>query len=160
MSSLEYSSPVWYHFRKAEGNKAECRYCHKFIATSSGSTSNLRRHLKNKHPFISLDRAGTQHLIEKSSIEEELSEKTTNEKDSTNRMSVTGGEKPAEIHSNRILESSLPVATIKGSQDLMTSFIEVIKPLSAQKISKDRHSASQNNLLRLPAVFSGGRQGI
>ena len=122
------SSPIWYHFHKADGNKGECRYCHKLIATSAGSTSNLLRHLKTKHPFVALERR------------EQRSEPTagspTVQSSSDGRNLKTGvGEKdtkPAESIKNTISEAPMQSGQ-QRCQDLITNFVDVIKPMSAQK---------------------------
>lgn len=36
--------------------KAKCRYCRAALSTSSGSTENIRRHFKGKHPTVPLGR--------------------------------------------------------------------------------------------------------
>lgn len=53
------TSDIWYHFTKAEGDgaKAKCRYCYSLISSSNGSTGNMKRHLKSKHPMVSYTRS-------------------------------------------------------------------------------------------------------
>jgi len=47
-------SEVWYHFVEISNapNKASCNHCQKSISVIGGSTGNLTRHLKTKHPTI------------------------------------------------------------------------------------------------------------
>lgn len=54
--SRRITSDIWYHFSKSD-KKGKCRYCQQMISCSSGSTSNLKRHLKLKHPTVSLERS-------------------------------------------------------------------------------------------------------
>ena len=42
-------SLVWNYFTKTTDNKAKCNTCGKELASTSGSTSSLARHLKSKH---------------------------------------------------------------------------------------------------------------
>lgn len=57
MSTRRNTSDVWYHFKKLEG-KGECIYCHAGISMSRGSSGNLKRHLKLKHPTVPFNREG------------------------------------------------------------------------------------------------------
>ncbi|XP_039290389.1 uncharacterized protein LOC111045565 isoform X2 [Nilaparvata lugens] len=45
-------STVWLHFDQVEGNKGICRYCFSRLSCAGGSTGNLTRHIKKKHPDI------------------------------------------------------------------------------------------------------------
>ncbi|XP_049290608.1 zinc finger BED domain-containing protein 4-like [Anopheles funestus] len=49
-------SDTWQHFVDY-GKAGKCRYCPKMIAIANRSTSNLRRHIKSRHPSISLKKA-------------------------------------------------------------------------------------------------------
>ncbi|XP_052903440.1 zinc finger BED domain-containing protein 4-like [Anopheles moucheti] len=49
-------SDTWQHFVDY-GKAGKCRYCPKMIAIANRSTSNLRRHIKSKHPSITLKKA-------------------------------------------------------------------------------------------------------
>ncbi|XP_014271243.1 uncharacterized protein [Halyomorpha halys] len=46
------SSYHWNHFIRLDFTKAKCRYCHRVIKMSRGSTGNLNRHIRLKHPSI------------------------------------------------------------------------------------------------------------
>lgn len=50
------TSAVWYHFSDEGNDKAKCSYCKGLYSFSSGSIANLKRHLKNAHPSVSLSR--------------------------------------------------------------------------------------------------------
>lgn len=43
-------SPVWNHFTDNGNTTAKCGYCPTNLSFKGGSTANLHRHLKNKHP--------------------------------------------------------------------------------------------------------------
>lgn len=48
-------SIIWTHFKEdANESKAKCNYCSLLLSTKSGSLGNLNRHMKNRHPTISL----------------------------------------------------------------------------------------------------------
>lgn len=49
-------STLWNHFIKKESTRGECKYCKKMISFARGSTGNLKRHLRNRHPMVSLER--------------------------------------------------------------------------------------------------------
>lgn len=53
MSSKRKPSRMWTHFDLSDcKTKATCKYCHNTLAFSQATMSNLRRHLKSKHPEI------------------------------------------------------------------------------------------------------------
>jgi len=56
-------SLVWKHFR-IESEKAKCIYCSIEYKRTSGATSNLHRHLKNKHP-AKLEKLETKGAMDK-----------------------------------------------------------------------------------------------
>ena len=49
--NADNTSPVWKYFEKKEvkAKTAKCKLCTKDIAADYGNTSNLRRHIENKH---------------------------------------------------------------------------------------------------------------
>jgi len=49
-------SNVWYHHTILQNNIAKCNVCSYKISFSGGSTGNLLRHLKTKHPTVPLQR--------------------------------------------------------------------------------------------------------
>lgn len=56
MSSRKRSD-LWYHFkvREEDKTKARCNYCLNYVSVSGGSTSNLSRHMKTRHPTVPLE---------------------------------------------------------------------------------------------------------
>jgi hypothetical protein len=51
---MRKKSEVWYHFSSSEPVKGKCQYRSFVISCTGGSTGNLTRHLKRKHPTIPL----------------------------------------------------------------------------------------------------------
>lgn len=49
-------SNVWHHYSILQNNLAKCNICCDKISFSGGSTGNLLRHLKTKHPTVPLQR--------------------------------------------------------------------------------------------------------
>lgn len=48
-------SVIWHHFTVLENSKkAKCLYCFQSLSFSAGSLGNLTRHLKTKHPTVSM----------------------------------------------------------------------------------------------------------
>lgn len=47
-------SPIWIFFCVINNAQAKWNFCGAIASTKSGSTGNLRRHVKAKHPSISL----------------------------------------------------------------------------------------------------------
>lgn len=47
---------VWNHFKPVEPDKAKCGVCSAVVVYLKGSTTNLLRHLKKKHPHIDLSK--------------------------------------------------------------------------------------------------------
>lgn len=55
MTSRRKHSSLWMHFtQETESKKAKCKYCSSYISFAGGSNGNLTRHMKTKHPTISL----------------------------------------------------------------------------------------------------------
>ncbi|KAJ4940762.1 hypothetical protein JOQ06_027054 [Pogonophryne albipinna] len=48
--STRKRSDIWMHFVGVNQAQARCQYCKNLISVHGGSTSNMRRHLKTKHP--------------------------------------------------------------------------------------------------------------
>lgn len=76
-------SEVWYHFVEISNapNKASCNHCQKSISVVGGSTGNLTRHLKTKHPTIprtSYSGANTTHSSISLADEDTFKEQSTN----------------------------------------------------------------------------------
>lgn len=51
-------SLIWNHFSLTkDSKKAKCLYCFQQISVACGSVGNLTRHIKSKHPTLSIDRS-------------------------------------------------------------------------------------------------------
>lgn len=53
--STRVRSNVWNHFTKLTFEKAKCDICGTIISIKGGSSTNIRRHLKTKHPLTDID---------------------------------------------------------------------------------------------------------
>ncbi|XP_046396528.1 uncharacterized protein LOC124163580 isoform X1 [Ischnura elegans] len=47
-------SEIWNHFTSEDNRAAKCGYCHKILSLVGGSTGNLMRHLRLKHPDLDI----------------------------------------------------------------------------------------------------------
>lgn len=50
--SSKKTSPVWNHYREITKEVVECLACNRTIKTTDGASSNLLKHLRNKHPHL------------------------------------------------------------------------------------------------------------
>lgn len=89
------SSDIWYHFTKFD-KKGKCHYCQQIISCPSGSSSNLKRHLKSKHPTVPLERCGS----------------------GSRSRSPSTDDSSAEIREIVSLESSSPISTSTSDEAL------------------------------------------
>jgi len=72
-------SNIWLHFTpELNGGKARCDICRVLLSFTGGTTSNLAKHLRAKHPSSS--NSAKEHLGESSTANQQL---TTNDKDNT-----------------------------------------------------------------------------
>lgn len=56
MSPSQKKSPIWLHFTEIiTGQKAKCNICRNANSFKGGTTGNLRKHLRIKHPTVVLD---------------------------------------------------------------------------------------------------------
>lgn len=65
---------VWNHFAPLEDEKAKCITCPAVISYKRGSTSNLLRHMKKKHPEIDVkdeDPLKEEEVVEPAANEDE-----------------------------------------------------------------------------------------
>ncbi|XP_055543961.1 zinc finger BED domain-containing protein 6-like [Wyeomyia smithii] len=119
------SSDIWYHFTKEKG-KGICRYCNASISMSSGSTSNLKRHLQGKHPLIPLNRQESKEKGKDAVVSKEKG------KDAVVDISTTENNESGEPSQKSAEQRSLPVSFSSGKpQSSMTQFI--VKRLPIQK---------------------------
>lgn len=52
MRKMRKRGLVWNHFAPLEDERAKCSVCPAVISYKRGSTSNLLRHMKKKHPEV------------------------------------------------------------------------------------------------------------
>lgn len=50
MPKSRKTSEIWNHFSEQGNEKAECNYCKTKLSVLKGSTGNLTRHMRLKHP--------------------------------------------------------------------------------------------------------------
>lgn len=52
MSMQNKKSPVWLHFTLISESKAKCDVCGNILSYKGSAISNLKKHLKVKHPIV------------------------------------------------------------------------------------------------------------
>lgn len=112
MSSRKRSA-VWKHFSQVDPKKARCTYCSNTIGISGGNVGNLNRHLKTKHPTVSLVPA----------CQEELTPPPVTETISVPSTSTDS------------VQSACPVHPTPAQQS-MVEFINNIKPIGPRRSEK------------------------
>lgn len=74
MSDLyQKKSAIWLHFEVVNDLKAKCNLCRSVYSSFGGTTSNLRKHMRNKHPTIQIEdsnRRGEKRPMKSDDIEE------------------------------------------------------------------------------------------
>lgn len=55
MSATQKKSPIWVHFSELGGEKAKCNLCQNVYSYKGGTTGNLRKHLRTKHPTLVIE---------------------------------------------------------------------------------------------------------
>lgn len=141
MSGKAKTSDVWYHFEKND-KRAKCRYCQTNLSISSGSSSNLKRHLKSKHPTIPLHREERQPrsrspltidpVVATSNIA------STPVSSSCGSSSSTGAPEPEHSASTHLLSPPastglLTTTSPRSSLSPMSRFVDIIRPVSSSK---------------------------
>lgn len=53
------TSAIWLHFSAVSTDKAKCNLCNTIYSYKGGTTGNLKKHLKAKHPTIVLEETST-----------------------------------------------------------------------------------------------------
>ncbi|CAG9828575.1 unnamed protein product [Diabrotica balteata] len=51
-SSVQKKSAIWLHFTSVNEEKVKCNICSTIYSHKSGTTSNLRKHMKTKNPLV------------------------------------------------------------------------------------------------------------
>ncbi|XP_073995761.1 E3 SUMO-protein ligase ZBED1-like [Rhodnius prolixus] len=123
-------SEIWNHFNSIDSVKAKCRYCHEIVSFTSGSTSNLFRHMKRKHPISFNKRKNTEQSTEEIPVKK--SHLTSID---TQNLSSLPSTSLASIHSEVADVAPLSSSAHKAPviQKSLTDFVEVIKPLHPSK---------------------------
>lgn len=138
MSSRQ-SSDIWYHFNKTEANRAVCKYCSSLLSIAGGSLGNLRRHLKNKHPTVPMERRGTIPSEGSSQTPSTSGESIALPPPSRSRSPLVSVSALSSNFSISIPPSASAVSERPEyhrpsiTQSSLTQFVHVIKPLPIQK---------------------------
>ncbi|XP_049289537.1 E3 SUMO-protein ligase ZBED1-like [Anopheles funestus] len=104
-------SNIWQHFERQENSyEAKCRYCHKLLTFTSGSSSNLKRHLSRKHPTVPLTTRTTENLQD-SSTPASSSNVTSNTPGTSSGSSMTSVPISLPNTMDRYIKKPLPVNT-------------------------------------------------
>ncbi|KAJ8704257.1 hypothetical protein PYW08_012981 [Mythimna loreyi] len=115
MSSRKRSA-VWNHFSEVDPKKARCTYCSNTIGISGGNVGNLNRHLKTKHPTVSLVPARQEELAPPPPVTETISVPST---------------------STDSVQSACPVhPTPTPTQPSMVEFVNNMKPIGPRRSEK------------------------
>ena len=128
-------SQLWYHFDvDATSKKAKCHYCASRVSIVGGSSGNLSRHLKTKHPTVPVARAPSSPTSAAASDSgPDLRLKNPQEATGSSSSSASLLNPPT----NFLCLSSLSVPSSSGGkvqgQASITNFIEVVKPLPLRK---------------------------
>lgn len=120
-------SELWKHFSKTSENTAKCGYCTEAIRITGGSTGNLTRHLKRKHPTVPVQ----ENASKSSRISQTCS--TTSQSESTSTMSeISGGNNLSEPGTS--LAEPAILRKPSRQQSLFTEFVS--RPISISKSNK------------------------
>ncbi|GBP75198.1 hypothetical protein EVAR_88804_1 [Eumeta japonica] len=116
MAMRRKTSLIWNHFSQNDIKEAKCNYCSSNKMISAGNTGNLTRHLKRKHPTISV-----------SPIIREPVAMTSETSELPNPTVETSQD-------NQGILVSSPLPSSSSGQNLMTDYIRNTKPLPHQKL--------------------------
>lgn len=132
-------SHLWTLFTVLPDNKAKCGFCYQILSYKGGSTTNLSRHMKLKHPTVQIDRNDDKRVFgdevsEESSSGQPLSFETSNAVPSTsnaaaslsinlNASSSCGNAKSLQTKITHFTARPLP---LRKSQDLDHQLVRMI----------------------------------
>ena len=130
---MRKTSDLWYHFSSSEPGKGKCQYCSFVMSCTGGSTGNLIRHLKRKHPTVPLHRTPT----------------PAETSDSRSPQDEGPQQDPAAKEATVVCEDISSASTSRSKQarqSHMSSYVNIIKPVSIEK-----NKQLDNQLVRLIA---------
>ncbi|XP_026471364.1 zinc finger BED domain-containing protein 1-like [Ctenocephalides felis] len=110
MAMRRKTSTIWNHF-SLKDNKAKCNYCADFLSILSSNTGNLIRHLKRKHPTISIYPAMRRETV---LLDNMLALKT----------------------SEAGTSDSNPINTMKNNSNVISNYLQNTNPLSMRQIAE------------------------
>lgn len=131
--SSRLSSDIWNHFTKTAEKKGKCRYCQLTLSFSS-STSNLKRHLKTKHPTVPLERSGSRSRSPSSGDDREIRSFQSPTSDPSTSTPVedlcTPSRSGSESGSSFYFTTPSPPTALQQS---LSRFVNIIKPIPLNK---------------------------
>lgn len=140
------SSVVWNFFKKIDSQNVSCNVCGKTYKTS-GNTTNLSTHLKNKHhhAFLQLKNKNAR------SSEVNITPRTSSPVSFTNSTSTITN-KPAEIENNLMELSELVSTRWNSCLDMLERFNTlsaiVAKILATRRNAPDKITSSELGVIR------------
>jgi hypothetical protein len=111
-----------YHFSLSEPGKGKCWYCSFVISCTEGSTGNLTRHLKRKHPTIPLHRTPTPAETSDSRYPQDVGPQQD-----------PAAEEVAAAVVHEDISCACTSRSIQARQSHMSSYVNIIKPISIEK---------------------------
>lgn len=131
-------SVVWYHFSEKETNRAECKYCKSIISIVGGSTGNLTRHLKRRHPTVPLERTSRPRLSGRSESEDTRPSTSVSPRPPSTSSCEVGEvcsltDQPSTNIRTPIPTPPLFSSSLKLSQASVDSFVQVVKPVALSR---------------------------
>jgi hypothetical protein len=117
-------SDLWYHFSSSEPGKGKCQYCSFVISCTAGSTDNLTRHLRRKHSPVPLHWTPTLA---------EMSDSRSPQEEGPQQDPAAKEVAAAVVHED--ISSACTSRSIQARQSHMSSYVNIIKPVSIEEIS-------------------------
>ncbi|XP_008182425.1 zinc finger BED domain-containing protein 6-like [Acyrthosiphon pisum] len=130
-------STVWHHFTVLEINKAKCDICSEEKSFTGGSTGNLLRHLKTKHPTVPLERSIQDTHSSSGTIDDpQQSTSSTNivsplSLGTTPQPEITRQQKRTQISMNNFIQGPIAMTRSKAiDKQLMKMIVKEYHPFS------------------------------
>jgi hypothetical protein len=121
---MRKKSDLWYHFSSSEPEKGKCQYCSFVISCTGGSTENLTRHLKRKHPTVPPHRTPTPA---------ETGDSRYHQDEGPQQGPAAKEVAAAVVHKD--ISSACTSRSIQARQSHVSSYVNIIKPVSIEEMS-------------------------
>jgi hypothetical protein len=115
---MRKKSDLWYHFSSSEPGKGKCRYCSFVISCTGGSTDNLTRYVRRKHPNVPLHRTPTPA---------EMSDSRSPQDEGPHEDPAAKEVAAAVVHED--ISSACTSGSIQARQSHMSSYVNIITQL-------------------------------